>query len=95
MTTIAADTCVKQPSESRGYSINFVNLLASGDSLASVISVSASPAGLTLGSASTSGTSVQFTISGGAAGVSYRIEAIVTTTLGETIEGDGVLVVAD
>jgi len=96
MTSINADQLVKQPTETRAYAIDFVNLLASGDSLASVTSgPTSTPTGLTFGSTAISGTQVQFTIAGGTAGTSYRVEVIVTTANGEIIEGDGDLIVAD
>lgn len=89
---------VKQPGETLPYAIDFTNLIPTGDSLSSVTSVTATPSGsgdLTLGSASISGTQVQFTIEGGIEGKMYRVEAIVVTTDGSILEGDGRLFVTD
>ena len=92
-----SDVLVKQPSETLPYAIDFTNLLPTGDTLASVTSVTATPSGtghLTLGTAAISGTEVQFTIAGGEERT-YRIEALVVTAAGNIIEGDGRLLVAD
>jgi hypothetical protein len=89
---------IKQPGETLPYAIDFTNLIPTGDSLSSVTSVTATPSGsgdLTLGSASISGTQVQFTIEGGIEGKMYRVEAIVVTTVGSILEGDGRLFVTD
>jgi hypothetical protein len=89
---------IKQPGETLPYAIDFTNLIPTGDSLSSVTSVTATPSGsgdLTLGSASISGTQVQFTIEGGIEGTMYRVEAIVVTTVGSILEGDGRLFVTD
>jgi hypothetical protein len=85
----------KQPAESRVYSIDFVNLLKTGDSLATVTSVTATPAGLAVGTGTIDGTTVQFTLSSGTHGVQYYVEAVVATTLGEVLEGDGRIFVRD
>ena len=86
---------IKQPSETKEYAIDFANLLATGDSLAAVTSVTGTPSGLTITGESIVGTTVAFTVAGGADGVTYTIEVIATTTNGETLEGDGYLVVTD
>lgn len=89
---------IKQPGETLPYAIDFTNLIPTGDSLFSVTSVTATPSGsgdLTLGSASISGTQVQFRIEGGIEGKMYRVEAIVVTAVGNTLEGDGRLFVTD
>lgn len=92
---------VKQPGETLPYAIDFTNLIPTGESLSSVTSVTATPSGsgdLTLGSATISGTQVQFTIEGGIEGKMYRIEAVVATSGGlvpSILEGDGRLFVTD
>lgn len=89
---------IKQPGETLPYAIDFTNLIPTGDSLSSVTSVTATPSGsgdLTLGSASISGTQVQFRIGGGIEGKMYRVEAIVVTAVGNILEGDGRLFVTD
>jgi hypothetical protein len=86
-------THIKQPSESRVYAIDFRNLLAAGDTCKTVSSLAVSPAGVTLGTGAASGTFVRFRASGGTAGVTYQITAVVVTTNGDTLEGDGLLAV--
>ena len=92
----AVPLLVKQPSESNVYTFEFRQLLDDGETLASVVSVSGSPAGLTLGTPTHNANSrVQVRISGGAVDVKYKVTAIVTTSLNNTKEGEGYLVVAD
>ena len=93
-----SEILIKQPAEELVYAIDFVNLIPIGDSLASVTSVTAYPSGsgdLTLGTATISGTQVQFVVEGGIEGTIYRVEAIALTTIGYTLEGDGRLFVTD
>lgn len=76
--------------------MDFAALLARGETLTAVSSVVASPSGLTLsGIAAVSGTLAQQRISGGVSGKEYKVTFIVTTTAGNTIEGDGILQVKD
>jgi hypothetical protein len=87
---------IKQPSESRVYAVNFRNLLATGDSITAVTSVTASPtAELTFGTAVISSPRVKFRVEDGVAGTSYKITVVVTTTSGDTLKGDGDLEVSD
>ena len=92
-------TKVKQPAESRLYAIDFVNLLATDDTLSSVTSVLANDesaeTGITVGTGAISGTEVQFRLSGGNAGTTYKIECIAVTSGGDTLEGDGYIAVVD
>ena len=93
-----SEILTKQPAEEVPYAIDFVNLIPAGDSLASVTSVTAYPSGsgeLTIGTANIDGTEVQFIVEGGIEGTTYRIEAIVATANGYTLEGDGRLFVTD
>lgn len=85
----------KQPSETLIAFIEFSDQLASGDSLASITSVTEATGGITIASTSITGTKVKGTYSGGTDGTAYHIVAIVTTTLGETLEADVYLLVAD
>lgn len=89
-------TLVKQTSESRMYKMDFRRSLASGDSIASVSSVVSTPATVTIGSSFVSGGNVvEFRVSGGVSGESYNISVVVVTVGGDTIEGDGLLIVED
>mgnify|MGYP001271721704 FL=1 len=93
-----SEVLTKQPAEKVPYAIDFVNLIPTGDSLATVTSVASYPSGsgdLTIGTAVIEGTEVRFVVEGGIEGTTYRIEAITLTTLGYTLEGDGRLFVTD
>jgi hypothetical protein len=89
-------TLIKQPSESRLFSMDFSALLAPSETVTGVTSVTALPAGLTLsGSAVASGATANQRILGGAGGVMYKVTFVVTTSLGNTLEGEGLLKVED
>lgn len=78
----------KQPSESRLYDIDFAPLLATGDTITSVTSVSTAQNGLTIASPSFVSPKVQVRISSGTSGTLYKLTAIVVTTDGDTLETD-------
>lgn len=86
---------IKQPSESILYTTSFANLLNPGETISSVVSVTASPTGLTISNEGNSGTKVTFRAAGGTAGVVYRIAILVTTSAGNTREGDGLLEIVE
>lgn len=93
---MATQTLIKQPGENRLYSMDFAALLAEGETLDNVLSVAATPTGLTLsGSAAYSGSIAQQRIYGGTAGQLYKITFTVTTTSGNTLQGEGLLQVKD
>lgn len=82
--------------ETRTYSFDFSlmpEIATDGDTLSSGASVTASPSGLTLGSASISGNAVTCQISGGTANTVYALSASVTTSGGSTLVGQGILAV--
>lgn len=95
MSTEANEKLIKQPAESRLYSIDFANLLGTGESLSGTPTVTASPTGLTIGTPAISGTTVQVRISSGSDGVPYKLECVVATSDGNTLEGDAILIVMD
>lgn len=78
MTVIA--TYTQQPADRLDYDIPYE--LAAGDSLSSV-SVSVSPAGLTV-TGLIVGSNVKLWVSGGTAGTAYKIEVTASSTLGRT-----------
>jgi hypothetical protein len=90
---------VKRAAESRLYSMDFANLpeIVAGGALAAVTSVTASPAGLTVGTGAIAGTKVQVTISGGTDGVLYQVVFTATTNANPaaTLVGIGYLLVDD
>jgi len=82
--------------------MDFSALLAAGETLSSVSSISQAARGnvqgaasLNIGAGSTSGSKVQFRISGGTNGEDYKITVVVTTSQGNTLEGEGWLYVRD
>ena len=85
----------KQPAESLLYDMEFVGRMEDGTTITAVDSVTGSPSGLTIGTASYSGTRAQFRVSGGTAGTKYKITVVVTTSDSNTLEGEGNLFVRD
>jgi hypothetical protein len=87
---------IKQPAENRLYSMDFSGLLAVGEVLAGVTSVTALPADITLsGAPSYSGVYAMQRILGGTANTRYKLTFVVTTSAGNTLEGEGYLQVKD
>ncbi len=103
MGVTAPQQLVKQPTETRTFSIDFSALLASGESIKSsgpapvVTSQFAGGAttDLTIGTPAVVGNTVEFTIAGGTDCERYRIECLITTSSGQILEGDGILKVRD
>ena len=90
----------KQPYEERVLEIDLVDVLASGDTVASVTSLAAavvSPGvgAVTITSPVASGTKVQGKYTGGTDTENYRITLRVATTNGDKVEGDAMLYVRD
>ena len=92
---MAANELIKQPAEKIYFGIDFVNKLSANDALSAVTSVASSPDGLAITGTAISGTQVAFFCASGTDGVSYRIEALVTTAAAEILEGDAILRVSD
>lgn len=93
---MAVPSLIKQPAESRLYSMDFSPLLQPGETIASVVSVTAAPVGLTLnGSASYAGQKAFQRIEGGTAGESYKVTFVVTTSDSNTLESEGILQVRE
>lgn len=92
-----AQTLIKQPNESRIYTMSFEANLGSGETLSAVSSFTGSPDGLTIADASVSsdGKKAQARISDGTAGEGYKITVVATTSFGNTLEAEGALVVKD
>jgi hypothetical protein len=78
-------TIDKDPSASLRYSIDVVDLLEPGDSLASA-AVQGTPVDVTAGSASYSGTVISVRVSGGVVGQVGSVTLRWTTTQGDTDE---------
>ncbi len=86
---------VKRPTESVLYSMEMAGILATGETISSVTSVTAdTPDGataLTISGATSSGTVAQFRVAGGTDGYTYEITVTVLTTLSNTKVDCGLL----
>ena len=96
----APQVLTKQPGELRRFSMEFANLLATSETISSPTITSAPEGndtnpGLTIGTASVSGSQILFDISVGTHPIRYRVEVTVTTSGGATLVGDGILKVVD
>jgi hypothetical protein len=90
-------TLIKRPGENDVFSMDFAKLLHAGETLVSITSwVVTMPAGATpisVSALAVSGTIAQARISGGADGVTYHCDVTVLTSLGNTREDCGSLLV--
>lgn len=95
----ASEILVKQPAESRIYSIDFSALLGTTETISTMAVTSMLIGGdtsdLTIGTPTEEDGVVSFRISGGTHNYRYRIEVTVTTNASNTIEGDCILKVSD
>jgi hypothetical protein len=98
----APEVICKQPSEDRQYAMDFTNVLATDEVIASVTSLSVTLRGggvsdLTVYNEvkSSDSLSVLFWAKEGTNNTTHRIEIVVLTSTGQTIEGDGLLSVRD
>ena len=101
-----ADTLSKQPSESRLYDMDFEPRIAELETLTGTPAVSEKTINqdtgvktvttdLTLGIATASGQTAQVRISGGLDGVLYEVTFKANTSLGNSVEAEGLLLVQD
>ena len=93
----APETLCKQPAEKRRFQMKFGNLLASGETISTITSVTSAKIGggtsdLTIsGSSIDSGSKdISFWIEAGTEG-RFRIEVLVVTSSTAILEGDGIL----
>jgi hypothetical protein len=89
---MAIPTVIKQPSESRLYTMEFAALLGTDETILSVSSTAVTPVTdptLSLSGTVFSDTIVQFRLSSGLTGKRYKVTIVVTTSAGNTIEGEG------
>lgn len=92
---MAVETLYKQPTESRVYTMDFSPNMVTGETISSVTSFTVSPSGLTSNTATPNGQEVNFRLSGGTANTQYKITCVVATSLGNTLEMEGYLLVED
>jgi hypothetical protein len=88
---MSIDTLVKQPSESRLYTMDFSANLAASETIDSISSVTANISGLTIGTPVVGTRSAQARISGGTVDVLYKVTFVVVTSAGNTLEAEGYL----
>lgn len=90
------DVMSKDPAEERIYDMEFQEKLSGTETIASIDSSSVSPAGgLSIDSLAISGTRVQVRVSGGVAGTNYTVGIWAISSLGQKLEGEGVIEVRD
>jgi hypothetical protein len=80
-------TSTQQPSERLLYSIDYAEALPDGD-LLMVATATTAPATLTVEDPFTADTRVRFWVSGGTAGISYKVELTVTTVAGRIFQDE-------
>ena len=85
----------KQPGETLKMAMDFVNLLSSGESLATPTTVAFDSTTITASTGTISGTQVQFVVSGGTDGQAYRVQVTSVTSTSNTRQADGMLDVRD
>jgi hypothetical protein len=95
------DALVKQPAESRIYSMDFANILNGSDilSIAGIAAVglnaTASSNPVTLSQQRVNGTLVSVRIAGGSHGGNYRLTVTVNDSNSSVLNGDGILYVRE
>lgn len=99
----ADETAEKQPSERRQFTMDFAAKMSTLETIvasspAPVITsekICGSATDLTIETPTISGQTLIMWISGGATGERYRIEAVITTSTGAILEGDGIMSIGD
>lgn len=102
----AGERLYKQPSERRKITMDFTNTLATGETISSITSITSELLGggasdLTIPAVGYSNTinsdanKILLWVEGGTDGSTYRVEVQVVTTVGQKLEGDGILRVTD
>lgn len=102
--TTGLPVLLKQPAEERLLDISFVNKLRETDTINSITGITQTKMGIVSGSTdltigipqkNAAGTKVQARYSAGTDGEHYKLEAIVITVGGDTLENDVMLYVED
>jgi len=98
---MAPNSLTKQPSEVRSYTMDFSNLMITGETITSIVSVTSSRIGgdgaseLIITDKVIDGQTITMTIASGLNRQKYITEVIIMTSAGQTLEGDGMLQVKD
>ena len=103
MSSTADETAVKQPSEKRMFTMDFSAKMNTNETIETSTPAPAVTSIKTCGATSDlaitdltiSGQIMTMLIADGTSGVRYRVEVILTTSLGYILEGDGILKVSD
>lgn len=94
---LSVDTLTKQPAETRLLAMEFA--VGRTETLASVVSATsvrlAGTGNITISAPAVVGNEVRLSISGGAAGDLHKVTVVVSTGMGQTLEGEGQLFVRD
>lgn len=78
----------KQPSESRLFDIDCTKAVRTGATITNVISFTADVSGLTFGTPTISGTTIQVLISGGTSGQAYKVTVKFSTATDPVLEDE-------
>lgn len=90
----------KQPVEKRKFSMDFSQLLASGETITSIASVTSetidgNTSDLIITGQTINGSKIEMFIADGTSGLTYRVEITVNTNGSQILQGDGILYVSD
>jgi hypothetical protein len=102
MSVTAPTTLYKQPSEVRTYTMDFTNLLSSTGTIQSILSLNNKLRGggesslqLSASGIVEEGKKINFVAASGEHRNTYRIEIVILSNDGQTLEGDGLLTVTN
>jgi hypothetical protein len=102
MAVTANQRLCKQPTEKRKFTMDFTNILGTGESITQITSVSSEKEGGYLTDLSITTTGIvtgskkcDMFIESGTLGNTYRVEVLVTTDASQILEGDGILFITD
>lgn len=102
MAVTANQRLCKQPAEKRKFTMDFTNVLDTGETISSITSIASEKQGGYASDLSITSTGIvtgsekcEMYIASGTLGSTYRIEVIVATTASQILEGDGILFITD
>ena len=102
MSVTANQRLCKQPAEKRQFTMDFTNILGTGELITQITTVSSEKEGgyltdlsITSTGIATGSKKVTMFIESGTLGNTYRIETLVTTDASQILEGDGILFITD
>jgi hypothetical protein len=92
----------KQPAETRKFTMDFANVLSTGEVISAISGISSEKVGgytsdlsITSSGISSDSKSVTMFIASGTVSSTYRVEVLVNTDASQVLEGDGILYVTD